>query len=202
MTPIRSVLAVALMLSAAAGSASAVSVTIATFDDPALSAVTPVFTRNGGVFSGGWSGPGLLLRTPGTASPDYPNATFLMSPLLVVNDFGSFQQMSGGSINFFDQFNAPILTMSFTGASLSNVLGLGASDFLAQNVVFSGPIVGGFASISAEQFSFSFANPIVTDLQHYTVTSSFTSSADAVVPAPAVGSMLGLGGLLMLRRRR
>lgn len=202
MTPIRSAILVALMSAAGASSAHAVSVTIATFDDPALSAATPVFERNGGVFSGGWNGAGLLLRTPGSPSPDYPNATFQMSPLAVVNDFGSFQQMSGGSIQFFDQFNAPILTMTFSGASLSNVLGLGASDFLAQNVVFSGPIVAGFASISSEQFSFSFANPLITDPQHYTVTSAFTSSADAVVPGPATGTLIGIGGLLTLRRRR
>ena len=82
MTPIRSAIAVALMLSAAAASAHAVSVTIATFDDPALSAATPVFSRNGGIFSGGWNGSGLLLRTPGTASPDYSDATFQMLSLI------------------------------------------------------------------------------------------------------------------------
>jgi MYXO-CTERM domain-containing protein len=202
MTPIRSSIAVALMLAAGATSAQAVSVTIATFQDPAPNAGTPLFERNGAIFTGSWNGPGLLLATPGSPSPDFANATFQMSPLTVVNDFGSFQQMSGGSIQFFDQTNAPILTMSFTGASLSNILGLGASDFLAQNVTFSGPIVAGFASITSEQFSFSFANPVITDQQHYTVTSSFTSSADVVVPGPGAAALLGLGGLMAARRRR
>jgi hypothetical protein len=202
MTFFRSAIAVAVMFAAGASSAHAVSVTIATFDDPALGAATPLFQRNGLTLDGAWGGTGLLLQTPGSPAPDYPNATFVMSQLVVVNDFGAFANMSGGNIQFFDQFNAPILTMTFTGASLSNILGLGASDFLAQNVTFSGPIVAGFATITAEQFSFSFANPIITDSTHYTATSAFSSSANAEIPAPAIGSVFAISGLIALRRRR
>jgi len=197
-----SVILCAAAFAAITASAHAASVTVATFDDPALSAGTPLFARNGNTLTGGWNGVGLLLRTPGTAAPDFANATFTMTPLNVVNDFGAFAQLTGGTIQFFDSAHAPILTMSFTSANLSNMLSLGASDFLAQNVTFSGPIMAGFASYSSEAFSFSFANPLVTDSTHYSVTSAFTSSADVVIPAPGAMTLLGLGGLLAARRRR
>jgi MYXO-CTERM domain-containing protein len=124
-----------------------------------------------------------------------------MTPLTVVSDLGNFAMLSGGSIQFFDVLKNPILRIDFTGASLSNILGVGASDFLAQNVVFSGTLVSSLPALTDESFGFSFANPIVTDAQHYTVTAAFTSSA-TVTPAPASLAVLGLGGLLAARRRR
>jgi MYXO-CTERM domain-containing protein len=60
----------------------------------------------------------------------------------------------------------------------------------------------GIGAYSSEAFSFSFANPIVTDPTHYSVTSAFTSSADVVIPAPGAVTLLGIGGLLAARRRR
>jgi hypothetical protein len=177
------------------------SITVATFDDPSSSSGTPLFERSGTLLTGEWDGLGMLLRTPGAPAPDYPDATFTMTPLTVVSDLGNFAMLSGGSIQFFDVLKNPILRIDFTGASLSNILGVGASDFLAQNVVFSGTLVSSLPALTDESFGFSFANPIVTDAQHYTVTAAFTSSA-TVTPAPASLAVLGRGGLRAARRRR
>ncbi len=185
----------------AVSAAHATSVTIATFDDPSLNANSPLFTRNGSVFSGGWSGLGLLLRTPGTPAPDYADATFTLSPLTVVSDFGPFAFLSGGFVQFYDSSNNPVLRVDFSSAALSNVFSLGASDFNANNVTFSGAAVAGM-TLSAEQFAFSFANPSITDTTHYTVTSAYTSSADAVIPAPGTALIAGVLGLGAARRRR
>jgi hypothetical protein len=204
MTTIRFALVLACAAAGVSSSAMGVTTTIATFDDPALNANTPLFTRNGATFSGGWNTTGLLLRTPGVAAPDYADATFVLSPLTVTTDFGPFALMSGGSIQFFDSSSNPVLRIEFTSASLSNALSLGASDFLANNVTFSGAAVSGL-SLSAESFAFSFANPVITDgpvNAHYTVTSAFTSSADVVIPAPSTGLLAGALGLAAARRRR
>jgi hypothetical protein len=201
MTSIRGFAVVVVAALSTVSAARATSVTIATFDDPSLNANSPLFTRNGSIFSGGWGGTGLLLRTPGTPAPDYSDATFALSPLTVTTDFGPFAYLSGGFVQFYDSSSNPVLRVDFSSASLSNVFSLGASDFLANNVTFSGAAVAGL-TLSAEQFSFSFANAAITDPTHYTVTSAYTSSAEAVVPAPATGLIAGVLGLGVARRRR
>ncbi len=186
----------------AAASGAMASTTVATFADPSNNASAPLFSFDGATLTGQWLGPnsGLLLQTPGVAAPDYANAQFQMSPLTVASNFGGIYAMNGGTINFFDQLNNPLMTISFTSALLSGALGLGASDFTGFNVTFSGPILNGY-TVSNESFSFSFANPTAAG-QGFTVTSSFTSSADLVVPAPGAAALLGLGGMLASRRRR
>ena len=181
----------------AASAAHAQSQTIATFADP--SAGTPaLFTFNGSTLVGGWSGAGLNLLTPGLIAPDYNNATFSMSPVAAV-PVGppGFYNTGPGAVSFFDVFNNPLLTISFSSGSLSTAI-FGASDFSANNVVFSGPILGG-ATLSSEAFSFAFANQVGSP-SAFTATSSFTSSA--VIPAPGAFALVGLGGLAAFRRRR
>jgi len=187
------------------GSASAT--TVATFADPSTGPATPLFTFNAaaGTLTGGWSGLGLLLQTPAQlpSGTSYANAQFSMTPLGSIGNFGSIYHMGGGQINFTTAGNAPLLTISFSDAWLTSSLGLGASDFMSNNVVFSGPILNGYTSVTNEAFSFSFANPgTTTQFPGFTVTSSFTSSADLVTPAPGAAALLGLGGLLAARRRR
>jgi MYXO-CTERM domain-containing protein len=186
----------------AAASSAMASTTVATFADPSNNSNNPLFTFNGTTLTGQWLGPasGLLLETPGVAAPDYANAQFQMTPLTVSSNFGGIYFMNGGSINFSDSFGAPLLTISFTSALLSGALGLGASDFTGFAVTFSGPILNGY-TVSNESFSFSFANPI-TSGNGFSVTSSFTSSADLVVPTPGAAALLGLGGMFASRRRR
>ncbi len=179
--------------------------TVATFADP--SPGTPSlfqFNAGTGTLTGGYTGSNLLLQTPGLPSvPDYASAHFAMSPLSTIGAFGTLYHLGGGQINFFDSTNAPLLTITFGDAWLTGSLGLGASDFMSNTVTFSGPIVSGFGSVSNEAFSFSFANPVATaPTGSFTTTSSFTSSANLVVPGPGAAALLGLGGLVAIRRRR
>ncbi len=180
--------------------------TVATFADPAASASTPLFRFNSGTgtLTGGWAGTNLLLQTPGLPSvPDYANSTFTMSPLSAIGAFGNIYHLGGGQINFFDAASNPLLTITFGDAWLTGSLGLGASDFMSNSVTFTGPIVSGYGSVSNEAFSFSFANPLPASPNgSFTTTSSFTSSANLVVPAPGAAALLGLGGLIATRRRR
>ena len=90
---------------------------------------------------------------------------------------------------------AGIAAISFSGGTLTSPSTFGASDFVGQNVVFSGPIIP--AGLSQESFAFSFANPVGT-IEDYTVTAAFTSSA---VPEPASIALLALGALVAIRRR-
>lgn len=174
--------------------------TIATFADPSTGAV-PLFSYTSGLLTGGWAGTGLTLETPWLAAPDYTDATFsLGAPLTTVLDLGIAKLMSGGQINFFDSGGAPLLTITFSSAVLSNSLSLGGSDFAANNVLFSGPLLGG-QSYQNEAFAFSFANPAGLG-SNFTVTSAFTSSADILLPAPGAAVLLGLGGVVAARRRR
>lgn len=195
-----------MLMSLAAGvlltSAAAQADTVATFADPSPNGATPLFTLSGNTFSGGWSGLGLNLQTPGLPLvSDYADATFSMSPLNAVNVFGSFWALSGGSINFLDSASNPLLTITFASATLNVPAGAGASDFAANNVTFSGPILSGYALVTNEAFAFSFANPVGA-ANNFTVTSSFTSSADLFVPAPGAAAVLGLGAIGAMRRRR
>jgi MYXO-CTERM domain-containing protein len=124
-----------------------------------------------------------------------------MTPLTVATNLGGIYVMNGGSINFFDSSSNPLLTISFTSALLSGTLGLGASDFTGFNVTFSGPILAGYIAAN-ESSSFSFANPLPIP-GGFTVTSAFTSSATLVpIPAPGAAALIGLGGLIVGRRRR
>lgn len=184
------------------------STTVATFSDPTAGGpLSPLFVYSGdnvsGVLNGGWSGTGLNLLTPGIPFVgDYTDATFTMTPISTsVPLGGGLFLTNGGSINFFDSASNPLLTISFAGGFLTSALGFGSSDFTGFNVTFSGPILAAYGTVTNEAFSFSFANPAVTNTG-FTVTSSFTSSAALTVPAPASAALLGVGGLVALRRRR
>lgn len=204
-------LSLALFAGTALAAASVQGVTIATFADPAAGPSTPLFAFNSttGVLTGQWLGqtnplllPNLLFQTPGVAAfPDFPDARFQMTPVVTTGSFGPVLVMGPGSVSFFDSTNAPLMTISFSGGLLNPATNFGSSDFTGFNVVFSGPILAGL-TLANESFAFSFANAVSTTTPPgYTVTSSFTSSAD-IIPAPASVALLGLGGLVAIRRRR
>lgn len=174
--------------------------TVATFADPATGPTTPLFQVNGNLLTGGWSGTGLTLLTPGTPAPDYTDVTFTMTPLVLIPLFSGFSMTLGGVVNFFDSAANPILTITFANGFLTTPTGVGASDFASQNVSFSGPALGALIP-SDETFAFSFANLIPTQTG-YTATSAFTSSATLDIPGPASLAGLGLGLLVASRRRR
>ena len=174
--------------------------TVITFADPSSGPATPLFSYSGNTLTGGWAGPGLTLQTPGLTNTDYSNATFTMTALSRTSDSGSVHFLSGGELNFFDSGDNLLLTIEFASAELSGPLGLGASDFIGDNVTFSGPVLGG-ESFTNEAFAFAFANPIGT-LSDFTVTASFTSSGDPMIPGPGSAALLGSGVMGLWRRRR
>ena len=97
--------------------------TIATFADPSTGPGTPLFTFNGtgggpgSSLSGSWLNNGLLLQTPGTPSPDFPNAHFTMAPVVVTGVSGPSYSLGPGSIVFTDNGGTMQLTISFTSAT-------------------------------------------------------------------------------------
>lgn len=199
----RTLLASTIALAGLAASANAQ--TVATFADPAAGPGTPLFSLNAatGVFSGGWSGTGLTLLTPALPTTSYSDVTFVLSPLSTTFMIGGFRQLSGGDVRFFDSSLAEIFRITFSDATLTSSLSFGSSDFVGSNVAFSGSIFPSGYSLSNESFAFSFANPAsAAPTGSFTVTSSFTSSADILIPAPGAALLAGIGGVLAIGRRR
>ena len=102
-----------------------------------------------------------------------------------------------------------LLTITFDSAIgvLGNVLG--NDSIVGQNIVFTGPALDGLTATS-EIFSFSVANLtpsssilIPADMEAWTATTSFTSSA-TLVPVPAAVWLFGSGllGLVGMARRK
>ena len=174
--------------------------TIVTFADPASGPATPLFEVNTmtGQLTGGWSAPGHHLETPGLAAPDFMNARFTMSAVAITSPL-PFATLGPGQIDFTDEFNNPLMTVTFSGGLLTSSFGFGGSDFQGSNVTFSGPIIGA-TILTEEAFAFSFANPVATP-NGYQATASFTSSA-TIVPAPAGLAAMGIAGLGLAARRR
>ena len=180
---------------AVAASASAETVTIATFQDPSSSSLNPVFFFNSDTnqLSGGWSFTGLTLDTIGGVFED---ATFSLAALpgVSANDVGA------GTIDFRNSDDDIIFTMDFDSAFLS-IDAFGATEFNASNdVTFTGSILPDL--VQAESFSFAFANQAaVGSPGSYSATAAFTSSAD-VIPEPTTLFMLMLATAIRRRRGR
>lgn len=174
--------------------------TIVTFADPASGPATPLFEVNSAtsLLTGGWSGPGLTLETPGLPAPNYANARFTMTAVTLTTPL-PFATLGAGQLDFQDDLGNPLMTITFSSGLLTSSFGFGASDFQGANVTFSGPIIGATV-LTQEAFGFSFANPAATAFG-YQATASFTSSA-TIVPAPAGLAGLGLACLGIATRRR
>lgn len=188
-----------LALGLVAISATSQAFTVATFADPSVTGMPPLFTfdSNALTLDGGYSALGLNLQTPGWGAPDYADAKFSMSTVALTHLFGNVYDTNGGVITFTDSSNVMVMTITFgSGRFVNNTL-FGGSDFSGNIVSITGPGIPG--NWYDETFNFSFANPNV-NAGVYTYTAAFTSSA---VPEPA--TMLGLAsaaGLLIARKRR
>lgn len=199
----RRLLATVALISVAGLAASANATTVATFADPTSGPTPSIFQWNGttNTLTGGWSGLGLNLLTPGTLAPDYADATFSITPLVGVVA-GPVVAFGPGQVNFFDSLANPIFTINFTSATMLIPQGFGSSAFVGAGVTFSGPALGVVQSISNEAFSFSFANIVPQANNGFTSTAAFTSSADIIIPTPGAAAILAFAGLLTAGRRR
>ena len=178
--------------------------TIATFDDPAVDSTTPLFMvdLDNDLITGGWldSQTNLTLEVV-YSSNTFVDAFFEMTGLSYTGGLmGGIT--GGGTVKFFadNQSTAttPLIQLDFDSAFLSPA-GFGAVELFGNDVTISGSEIGG-ATLTEEAFSFSFANQVLLpDEGGYTATAAFTSSA---VPEPATLALLGLGSLSFILRRR
>ena len=178
--------------------------TIATFDDPAVDSTTPLFMvdLHKDLITGGW----LDSQTNLTLEVVYSGNTFVDAffEMTALSYIGGLMGgiTGGGTVKFFadNQSTAttPLIQIDFDSAFLSPA-SLGAVELFGNDVTISGSEIGG-ATLTDEAFSFSFANQVLLpDEGGYTATSAFTSSA---VPEPATVTLLGLGALSLLHRRK
>jgi hypothetical protein len=183
--------------------------TIATFDDPAVDSSTPLFEINltSSTVTGGWddSQTGLDLDVV-CSGHIFNDAFFTMTPLSYTGNFNG-GVTGGGIIQFRGDGEGggtapitPLVQIEFNSANVS-LNGFGAVElFQAGNVTITGREITGI--LTNESFSFSFANHTLLPVDDgYTVTAAFTSSA---VPEPATVLLFGMGGLITVvaRKRR
>ena len=185
-------IAIFAVLSLAVG---AQALTIATHDDPAFGPSTPLFTVTGSSVSGSWTGTGLTLDLPVVAT-SLNNMKMSMSA--VTRAGGT---LGAGVVKFYStNINAPEFQVNFVSGSIFEPFGFGGSFLSGNGVTFSGSAISSLGAMSNQQFSFSFANPVISTNGN-TYTASFTSSAD-VVPEPVSVIAVGALAAAVARRRR
>lgn len=190
-----SVVTIALLAGTAQGA------TIATFADPSAGPTPILFEWNAttNTLTGGWAGTGLNLLTPGTSAPDYTDAKFSLNVGSAVSVMFGAALFGPGFIQFTDSANTPVFRIDWQQAVMSSSLSFGASDFVGLGVSFSGTVLD--FPTQEEAFAFSFANPVPT-ATGFTVTASFTSSAERFIPTPGAITLFGAAGVVLLRRSR
>ncbi|MHC4762704.1 MAG: PEP-CTERM sorting domain-containing protein [Planctomycetota bacterium] len=183
-------------------------VTVATFDDPAASGSTPLFVVNleTEIISGLWLSvyENLDLEIPiAGAGTVYEDVRFVMDDVTITSVsspmFGT--KTEDGIISFYENDSAvdALVEITFDSAWITYG-GFGASDFYADdNVTISGSQISG--TLNGGSFSFAFANhqPVEGDWNNgFAATAAFTSS----IPEPVTVMLLGLGGLLVINKKK
>ncbi len=171
-------------------------VTIATHDDPALDYTTPLFFTTSSNVTGSWNGLGLNLQVP-VASLSFTDVKMVMDS---VTRTGT--TLGGGQVVYYTDASTianPIFTITFDSGVIFEPIAAGASFISLNDVTFGGSAVDGYL-FENEQFSFSFANPVV-GANGNSYTAAMTSSAE-VVPEPATMTILAGGLAAFLARRK
>lgn len=202
--------AIALVSVAQAGT-----VTVATFENPSFGSFDPLFEiietgTNVGTISGGWGDDqtGLDLNIKYTGTPViYEDAWFEMEAVAYAGDYVGWMTApavtGSGVINFHADndlsSDIPIFQIKFDKAGLKLVGNLASHNFYIQgaNIVFSlnGVVLPDVNNEAA--FSFGFANQLDIGNGH-----EITAAFDSSIPEPATMALLGLGGLLLRRKRK
>ena len=181
--------------------------TIATFDDPAGYSNATLFTVDltNGTINGEWDGTGLSLDIP-YFGLTFHNVNFTMPEVQITAISYPLKgtKTEGGEIKFFDPTDMvnPLIWIEFDSAWLT-FYGFGGSEsFSGDNVTITGWGVGDATLTEEAAFSFSFANQVALNddwVNGFEATAAFTSSA---IPEPATLTLLGIGALATLTRRR
>lgn len=185
-------------------SAKAVTVTVATFDDPSANASNPLFEVNltTDLVTAGWDDSQTNLDLDVVYSGNvFNNAFFEMTPVTYTGGLTG-GTTGGGTIEFWPDggdVNDPLIQIDFDSANIS-LTSFGALDlFIADGVTITGTEID--LPLTDEAFSFGFANQqILPGQDGYTATAAFTCSA-TVIPEPATIALLA-GGLMILARKR
>lgn len=197
---------IALLIALSGALVQASTVTIATFADPSMDAGNPLFTIDivANRITGSWvdTKTGLSLEIPYSGNT-FPDAFFTMTPVSYTGAIAG-GQTGDGTIKFFadgqSMSTTPLIQIDFGSAHVTPFSFGGMDQFYADDVTITGSEIAG--TLTQESFAFSFTNqvPLSGDWDNgYTATASFTSSA---IPEPATVALLGLGGLVLIRRRR
>jgi hypothetical protein len=183
--------------------------TVATFNDPSASGSTPLFVVDleTEIISGLWLSvyENLDLAIPiAGAGVVYEDARFVMPDVIITDVTNPLlgTKTGAGVISFYEDDIATeaLVEITFDSAWIT-YFGMGASDFYADdNVTFSGSQISGTLSGGSFTFTFDYHQAIEGDWEKgFTATAAYFTSS---IPEPMTVLLLGLGGLLVINKRK